>query len=267
MQPTIPFYVIHYTRMPARRKYIETAAAASRAKQFFDFHYVEEFDREDLAVESLYQFDESAYRRIVGPIKNILIGYVIGLFHLKTLPFHECVSAQARRKTTLDEDFAKWRWLRPHALKPNEVSCLRKHRAAWEQIAQSSSEWCVLAEDDIIFRQNSLEYLIHLIEKAPQDAEYIDIAGGCGLVPRIGNAVVNGQFYRIDPPRDRTTCCSLLRRSFAQRLLDLDLPYCVPTDWTLTHAFTALDTKVYWVEPVVFGHGSEMKVYESTTKP
>jgi hypothetical protein len=99
----------------------------------------------------------------------------------------------------------------------------------------------------------------------PDDAEYVDVAGGCNLLPRSGNRCVNEYFFAIDPPRDRTVCAALVRRSFVQRLLELALPICLPIDWELTLAFSKLGTKIYWVEPTVFGHGSDMNIYPSST--
>jgi hypothetical protein len=89
------------------------------------------------------------------------------------------------------------------------VSVSLKHRAAWELIAKGTAEWCVLAEDDAIFRENSLEELLELVTTLPPDADYVDVAGGATLRPRIGNRQVNGRFFEIDPPRDRTAAVPL----------------------------------------------------------
>jgi GR25 family glycosyltransferase involved in LPS biosynthesis len=151
-----------------------------------------------------------------------------------------------------------------------------KHREAWTRIAQGDSDLAVIAEDDIIISPRSLEYLIYLIDSLPTGADYIDIAGGGGDItgpdgttryipfkPRVGNKCVNKHFFEIFPPKTRTTCGAIVTRLFARRLIDLNPPICLGIDWMLNWAFVQLATKVYWVEPTVFGHGSQINIYNS----
>ena len=193
-----------------------------------------------------------------------MIGYWWGRDCAPFRTFKECVELFQSRNASLDQDFATYPWLQPTPLSLAEVSLILKHREAWTRIAQADSEYAIVAEDDIIFTEQSLRYLVQLLDALPQDADYIDIGGGCGLKPRLGNKCVNGFFFEIHPPRDRTTCATILSRSFARQLVALRPPICLHPDWTLTWAFTQLQSKVYWVEPTVFGHGSEMNVYRST---
>ena len=256
-----PFLVIHYKGNSDRRRYIENAFAASAIRPEF----ITEFDREELALDDIYRYDEAVYRRMVAPIKDVLIGYVIGLFHEKTAPWINCVSYQKRQNRPLDLEFQTWQWLRPRALNAAEISIFLKHRAAWQRIANGSAEWGLIAEDDILLHERSLRYLLDMPSRLPEAFDYIDLAGGCGLFPRMGNPVVNEVFFAIDPPRDRTTCCALMTRNFANRLLQMELPISIPVDWTLTYGFVVGGAKVFWIHPPAFIHGSETNVYRSTT--
>jgi hypothetical protein len=106
-----------------------------------------------------------------------------------------------------------------------------------------------------------------LLDDLPRNFDYIDIAGGCGMLPRANNAPVNDNFYRIDPPSTRTACCAILARKFATRITSPSPPKCVlPVDWALNVFFSRFAAQVYWVEPTVFDHGSETKAYQSWTK-
>jgi hypothetical protein len=67
----------------------------------------------------------------------------------------------------------------------------------------------------------------------------------------------------IEPPRDRTTCCAVIRKRLARSLIELRPRISLPVDWTLTWAFTRLRSRVYWVDPPVFGHGSVEHIYRS----
>ncbi len=198
---------------------------------------------------------------MIRPIKDLQIGYWIALRN-PTASYRGCVEWWKAKNTTLDQDFVTFPWLRD-APSPGDVSLILKHREAWTRLAEGKASYGVIAEDDIIFSERSLNDLIQLLNDLPQGAEYVDIAGGVGFFPRADNKLVNKRFHEIDPPKTRTTCGAILARSFARQLIDLNPPICLGIDWMLNWAFTQLDTKVYWVEPTVFGHGSMMKIYES----
>jgi GR25 family glycosyltransferase involved in LPS biosynthesis len=257
-----PFLVTHYKGNVDRRRYIENVFASSTIRPEF----ITEFDREELSLNEVYRFDDALFRKMVEPIKDVLIGYVIGLRDERSAPWTNCVSDQKRQKRPLDLDFQTWEWLRPRALNAAEISIFLKHRAAWQCIANGAAEWGLIAEDDILLQNGSLEYLLDLSTRLPDGFDYIDLAGGCGLLPRMGNPVVNEVFFAIDPPRDRTACCALMTRDFAKRLLQMELPIIMPLDWTLTYAFVQASAKVYWIHPPVFIHGSETNVYGSGTQ-
>lgn len=255
-----PFFVIHYTGYAERRRYLEVQF--SRCALPLP-EYIIEFESQEFLLNDVYTYDEAQYKKCIEPIRDILISYVIGLFELPNARWIDCFDVYKKRNLSLDEEFSLYPWMRPHPLTKAGVSIFLQHRAAWEKIANGKSEYAVIAEDDIIFAQGSGEYLRALIAHLPNDFDYIDLAGGCGLLPRADNRVVNEVFYEILPPRDRTCCCALLSRSFARRLLALNLPICLPIDWSLTVAFKAIQAKVYWLHPPVFAHGSEMNIYKS----
>jgi GR25 family glycosyltransferase involved in LPS biosynthesis len=259
MFSTLPIFVVHYKGHAERRAYLTANFRQwpTRPK------YLDRFDRSSLPPNA-YKFDDALFRQMIEPIKDVMIGYVVGLLNPRA-SWSDAVASQKRAARSLEQEFEAWPWLRPQALSPAAVCVSLTHRLAWRKIVQSRAEWAMVAEDDIIFREGSLAYLTHLMRQLPEDAEYIDIAGGCKLAPRSDNRRVNDHFFAIDPPRDRTVCAALIRRSFAQQLLDLELPICLPIDWELTVAFSKLGTKVYWVEPTVFGHGSDMNLYPSST--
>lgn len=260
----IPFFVCHYTPEKARRSYIKGAWCEQRGQAGFRLKFITRYDREEPSVAKSYVYREQTYREMVEPIRNLLIGYWWARDHVPFRPFDECVQLIQSRNASLDQDFATFPWLRPKSLSLGEVSLCLKHREAWTRIAQSDSEYGIVAEDDIIFTERSLAYLSRLLTTLPQDADYVDIAGGCGLTPRVGNKCINGFFYEMQPPRDRTTRAIIVRRSFVRQLIELAPPLCLHPDWTLTWAFAQLRSKVYWVEPTVFGHGSMMQRYRSS---
>src|SRR5215469_11462290 len=190
----VPFFVCHYTPEKARRSYIEGAWRDQQERSRFRLEFITQHDREEPGVAKSYVYNEQRYREMVEPIRNLLIGYWWARDRIPFRPFNECVQLIQSRNASLDQDFATFPWLRPKSLSLGEVSLCLKHREAWARVAQSDSEYGIVAEDDIIFTERSLPYLSQLLTALPQDADYVDIAGGCGLTPRMGNKRINGFF-------------------------------------------------------------------------
>ena len=257
----IPLFILHYTPEKQRREYIERTWDSCSGRQRFQIEFITSHDREQPSVKMAHSYDENLYREMILPIKDLQIGYWIALRN-PTASYKECVEFWKAKNTTLDEDLETFPWLKDIP-SLGDVSLILKHREAWARIAEGDAHCGVIAEDDIVFSEKSLDYLSQLIEQLPADAEYIDIAGGCGFFPRLGNSVIGKEFYEIDPPKTRTTCAAIVTRQFAQRIIDLNPPLCLGIDWMLNWVFTRLDTKVLWVEPTVFGHGSQMKFWDS----
>jgi hypothetical protein len=262
----------HSSREKKRREYIEREYRNQAERSNFALQFITEHDKEETHVQSSYSYDEKLYREMIAPIKDLQIGYWLGLYFYQQAPYQQLVEWHKSQKASLDDDFVRYPWLKEDPLSPASVSLIWKHREAWKRIADDNANCAVIAEDDIIFAPQSLRYLSHLMEIAPADFEYIDIAGGgdvlgktgyIGFKPRANNNRVNKYFFEIIPPKTRTTCGAILSKGFAQKLLELDPPICLGIDWTLNWAFNKLSGKVYWVEPTVFGHGSQMYAYSS----
>ena len=260
---SIPFLILHYKPAMERRTYIENEWNKQSSRNSFVIQFITQHDREEPHVEASYVYDEQKYRKAVGDIKDIQVGYWLALHRHKESSFSSCVDLHKSKGTSLDQDFNEYSWLQEGLLSPGDVSLILKHREAWKSIADGDADWAIIVEDDIIFNPHSLSYLIRLIDDLPSNAEYIDIAAGQGFRPRIDNKCINDHFFEVDPPKTRTTCAAIISRSLARRLIDLKPPICLGIDWMLNWAFKQLGTKVCWVEPTVFAHGSQLNVYTS----
>jgi hypothetical protein len=252
---------MHYTPERKRRANIESAWNACFGRERFHLTFVTAHDREQPSVRAAYVYDKALYRQMIQSIKDLLIGYAIARTDANA-SYKKCVEAWRAKNTTLDQDLQAfpWLWETPS---PGDVSLILKHREAWARLTGGDAQHAVIAEDDIILNPASLSYLLQLMEHLPDGAEYVDIAGGLEFYPRADNRLFDRNFYEIDPPKTRTTCAAIVSRSFARRLIALDPPICFGIDWMLNWAFGQLGTKVYWAEPTVFGHGSQMRVYSS----
>jgi hypothetical protein len=251
-----PVYVLHYKRNSDRLAYLRGSALEALRPAF-----ITEMDKDEFAMEDVYRYDPVEYARRVMLFKDTQIGTVIGLNN-RDWSWAECIDHVRREEWTVEDVMAKCPWLRPQPLKASDVSLLLKHRLAWERIASRSGDYAIVAEDDVFLFDDSLAYLETILKNLPSDFDYIDIAGGLNLAPR-GDPVVNEYFYRMVPPRARTTCCAILRTAFVRKILREDLSLVLGIDWMLTTLFQQLRANVYWVEPIVFGHGSQMNMYAS----
>jgi hypothetical protein len=229
--------------------------------------FILDFDQEEIDINDVYRFGRASYDLMVDPIRNLLISNFLCMTKYTHAAGSECYQAVKRLALTRDHAYAQCPWLQQRPLDRAALSVFLKHRAAWEKIAKGEVEWGIVAEDDIVFRPHSQAYLRELLANLPSDFDYIDIAGGCGMLPRANIAPVNGSFYRIDPPSTRTACCAIIARKFAARLITPAPPDCVlPIDWALNAFFVRFAAEIYWIEPTVFEHGSEINAYRSWTK-
>jgi hypothetical protein len=253
-----PFFILHYKKNLDRKTYLERALAGRIAPI-----WVEAMDQGEFALDQVYTFDAGLFFQQIMSIKDCMIAGTLKQGRMKDWPWTECVRLVRDLNLTAEQILKDHSWLAPQPLSPGEVSLILKHRLAWEAIAAGESDYAIVAEDDVVLLDNSLEYLSVILKLLPPDFDYVDLAGGVGLFPARGDRVVNAYFFEITPPRDRTSCCAIVRKRFAQRALGVDSRIVLGSDWMLTYLFDQIGAKVYWVDPLVFGHGSQMKIYRS----
>jgi hypothetical protein len=253
-----PFFILHYKKNLERKAYLERALAGRIAPLF-----IETMDQGEFSVDDVYRFDPDQFSLQVLSIKDCMIAGTLKQGRLRDWAWADCVRVVANLNLTPEQTFLDHPWLKPQPLTPGEVSLVLKHKLAWERIASGEADYAIVAEDDLILFDHSLPYLARLLATLPEDFDYIDLAGGAGLFPSRADRTVNSCFYAIDPPRDRTSCCAILRKRFVQRVLRTDPEIVLGFDWMLTYLFNLTGAKVYWAEPLAFGHGSQMQVYGS----
>ncbi len=253
-----PFFVLHYKRNLERRAYLERALAGVIAPV-----YIDAMDQGEFALDQVYRFDPDLFTAQIMSVRDCMIAGTLKQGRFRDWPWAECVRLVRNLDLTVEQTLRDHPWLKPQPLTQGEVSLVLKHRMAWERIAACESEYAIIAEDDVVLFDGSFDYLSRLLTMLPPDFDYIDLAGGVGLSPVRGDRLVNSYFFEIDPPRDRTSCCALVRKKFAERLLQLDDRIVLGSDWMLTYLFNLTRAKVYWTDPLVFGHGSQMQIYSS----
>jgi GR25 family glycosyltransferase involved in LPS biosynthesis len=136
-------YVIHYTKLVDRKKYL-----IDKFKKInFDVEWITHFDRENVTQKQLdefYKFD---------PLyKDIHINSVTGeppIRHLR-LP---------------------------------EICCLMSHYYCIEEQVKNNYEYILILEDDVVFENDAFIKVNNILNSLPEDCDICYLGNGCGLKP------------------------------------------------------------------------------------
>jgi hypothetical protein len=85
---------------------------------------------------------------------------------LKNIPWTNCIKLAESHNFTAEQTLKLFPFLRPTPLKAPDVSLILKHKIAWKMIAEGSHEYAIVAEDDVVVGEKSLDYLSVIIEHA-----------------------------------------------------------------------------------------------------
>ena len=151
-------------------------------------------------------------------------------------------------------------WLQPRELTFGDLSVLSKHHQALNCFLNTTDDFALICEDDVIFSQHSL----HSIHKLAQGLtfDFIDIAGGDGLVTHKVDFVVDDRISLElkNNYATRTACCYLVSRRYAEYLVKVLSHPVFPIDWSMAYAFSLFPSKplVYWLCNPLAEHGSSV---------
>ena len=134
-----------------------------------------------------------------------------------------------------------------------EICLTRKHIMALEIFVNSDSDYLIVLEDDVIFKNNikSLEDLQMILESDIKIPMYVDLAGGIRLeellyTKTIKSMIDNNQnFICMDHLLTNTTCSYLVNKQMAEILISEifqknGLVNRLPIDWLFNSVFNRL---------------------------
>lgn len=254
MNPNINSFLIHYTKLSNR---LENALSVL-AEIGLSPEIVSCWDGDNLhCINDEYSSTELLWLRHVIPVAPILLanaGYAIDPALEQYL--HELIKMPLQARTLLPH------WMHPRSLSRGEMSVLLKHYYAISRIALGKHTYGLIAEDDIVLHPSSSELFYHTYtEFCNLDGDYLDLAGGCGLV----SADYRHHYVSlISPPSTRTNACYLLSKRLAKLIVERFFPVSLPIDWHLLYLLNSIDVQgCYWSKQECFIHGSESGVYKS----
>lgn len=151
-------------------------------------------------------------------------------------------------------------------LKPEEISLCLKHAEAMRLFLQESSkEYMMVFEDDVILCHNFKNTLNSYLQSIPSDWDAAFIGQGAGK--RIDPRLINPKnfWYRKDYPSDRCTDSILFTREMVEKIYVniLDEKFAYPIDHELSYIFRKTNASVYWLEPPIVAQGSQTGYFDT----
>lgn len=149
-------------------------------------------------------------------------------------------------------------------MKPGEVSLCTKYKKILQKIiAEDDGDYFLILEDDVIFKQDPMEYINNLIEKCERENIKFDCVFMGEAAMRVGD---NRDIFEKKPyPSTNGLCTVLYTREAIQRLSDSLDRYRItqPMDWEFNDRFRDLGFEVYWAKAIT-EHGSVTAVHDPT---
>lgn len=216
----IKTYVLHYTKLTNRRKYMEKLVDLLQ----LDVTWITEFDQEVMTgdlLDEYYKRSDEDWERKVGPLWDI------------------------------DEH-------RPRNLRPAEISLTAKHVEALKRISEDENEFGLILEDDVLVKETFMNSLNEYFDELPDDWDIIFPGDGYGLRIWDNNQepIPNKQVYLANHPASRCTEAMFVKKEAAKKLYDAMKPFTMVCDWEYAWQFYNLGLNVYWFEPSLITQAS-----------
>jgi len=159
-------------------------------------------------------------------------------------------------------------WMLPRCLTEGDLSVISKHLRAVNDFLNSSDDYLLIMEDDVIISPQAIAQLHILIQELIFD--FIDIAGGDGLLVLNHHLSILETFFLEQKINfaTRTACAYILSRNSASKLSSILSNPVMPIDWSLSVALHSLHQcmGVYWLDGDFMVHGSSVGSVRSWRK-
>ncbi len=148
-------------------------------------------------------------------------------------------------------------------IKNGEASLCLKYNMILEDIAtKKDDEYVLVLEDDVIFKQDPLEYINSLLAKCVTDNVDFDCIFMGEAALRVGDN--RDVFFKKQHPATNGLCTVLYKVSSAKRILNYIKIHKIDhaLDWYFNKVFEDLKFDVYWAKAIT-EHGSVSAVHNS----
>ena len=153
-------------------------------------------------------------------------------------------------------------------LRDSEISIYTKHFQALEDFSRSRNHYALILEDDIKVDLDDINTLRQIL--MAHEFDFCDICESPGLSVESGSLVKIGNYEcrleKLKPPRTRNACSYIVNKKTAMQFLGEDYHYILPFDWSFSYFLIKYKLKTIWVDGLPIGHGSQIGLYNSTSK-
>jgi GR25 family glycosyltransferase involved in LPS biosynthesis len=223
-------YIIHYKELIERRKYLEEQLLKYNMK----FIFIDEYDRNTLNMNEC----------------NII--YNKNLWPERVLNLYNCD-------------------IESRDLKISEICNSISHLKSFELISKSDYEYGIILEDDVILPNNFNVKIDNIIKKLPSDFDFLFFGNSYTLeqldISNCSKSIkIDDNLYKKIPGKTRTVDGYIIKKEYANKMLNEIKEICLPFDFELNYFFKKLNTNVYWHHPGIIFQGSQMGIYKSSIR-
>ena len=231
MNNKLKIYIIHYTKLDKRKRYIENLLSDVGVP----YEFIESYDKELLdktIIETYYEKSKEKHEKKVS-----LWGKKANEFSELTLP---------------------------------ELSCSIKHIEALRKIGYSNKDFGLVLEDDAIPYNDDYLSQIEKILSNTIKWDALFIGNGMGENFR-NKKISYKRFFPINNIKvshPATNCLEayIIKKEVARKIVDSILPFNLVIDWELAYQFYKLDLNIHWIKKPIFFQGTKENIYESTLR-
>tara|TARA_B100001996_G_scaffold373288_1_gene350619 strand:- start:770 stop:1468 length:699 start_codon:yes stop_codon:yes gene_type:complete len=229
MNKNYKIYVIHYSKLIERKKYIESIFE----NLDFDYEFVESFDKEDLNEKNISYF--------YNDNKEI---------------YDEKVKLWDKRSKSY------------YKLTDPEISVSIKHLEALKKIEKNKYEFGIILEDDVIPKYVDFILEVENLIKSYKKWDVLFIGEGMGESYRdskigIRRFIPFKQIFKIKHPATNCLEAYIVKKSSINKILEDLIPINLVIDWELAYQFFLKNLNIYWSKKIIFNQGSKNNIYRS----
>tara|TARA_B100001029_G_C15022341_1_gene431375 strand:- start:572 stop:1273 length:702 start_codon:yes stop_codon:yes gene_type:complete len=229
MNKNYKIYIIHYSKLVDRKKYIESLFKNLN----IEYEYIESFDKEELTEENISNFYDNNEK-----IHN------------------EKIKLWGKRS----KDYYK--------LTSPEISVSIKHLEALKKIENNEYEFGIILEDDVIPEYKNFKLEIENLIKSYKKWDVLFVGEGMGKSYRnskigIRRLIPFKKIFKMEHPATNCLEAYIIKKSSVNKILEDLIPINLVIDWELAHQFFIKNLNIYWSKKILFNQGSKNNIYKS----
>tara|TARA_B100000242_G_C43050700_1_gene490884 strand:+ start:3012 stop:3710 length:699 start_codon:yes stop_codon:yes gene_type:complete len=229
MNNKLKIYIIHYTKLDKRKRYIENLLSDVG----IPYEFIESYDKELLdktIIETYYEKSKEKHEKKVS-----LWGKKANEFSELTLP---------------------------------ELSCSIKHIEALKKIKTENYDYSLILEDDVIpTNKNFINHIMKLINiEQPWDVLFIGEGMGKNFKnKKLGpqRFIPFKKIFKVSHPATNCLEAYIVKIQCIDEILNNLVPINLIIDWELAFQFYQKKLNIFWSKKNVFIQGSKNNIYKS----